>query len=268
LELLAEQFESSWPGIGPAIALAGAAYPVILALGSLLVIVATLFNLAFTGSPVQPNELGRVVVFLFVGGTVGAGIGLVWASIVCIVTLPLVYIFVLSLRLRGSLTRLGGFAGGLVGCVAVLPFVHGVYSPARGTSAEFVFMLFVGPGLTTILGQIGGAWGGWRERWYERAVASAAISEGPRTFEQPANGSNNGGSPSYPHIQFGIRHLLVFGIWVSLLLTTIRLSGLDYQIVLPLVIGWLMYQAVTLWIGGWLASWFGRWKARRQSRST
>src|SRR5258705_2874031 len=71
LELLAEQFESSWPGIGPAIALAGAAYPVILALGSLLVIVAMLFNLAFNGSPVQPNELGRVVAFLFVGGTVG-----------------------------------------------------------------------------------------------------------------------------------------------------------------------------------------------------
>src|SRR3954447_16321823 len=175
---LARQLEVSWPSIGPTIALAGAAYLVVLALGMSLIMIATLVILPFTGGgPVQSNDVGEGVVIVFLVGTVGAGIGLLWASVVCLVILPLVYLFVLSLQLRGSLIRLGAFAGGLVGFVAVVPFLWGEYSPARGSSwPELIFLLLVGPGLTTILGQLGGAWGGWRERWYERAVAAAGIA--------------------------------------------------------------------------------------------
>jgi Kef-type K+ transport system membrane component KefB len=86
--------------------------------------------------------------------------------------------------------------------------------------------------------------------------------------ERPAISSSTNGWLSYPRIQFGIRHLLVIGIWLSLLLTAIRLSGVDFQVALSVVIAWLIYQAVTLWVGGWLVHWFGRRKARRQSRST
>jgi hypothetical protein len=248
--------------------LAGAAYPVILALGSLLVIVAALFNLPFTRGLGQATDIGEGVVMVFLGGTAGAGIGLLWASVVCVAILPLVYLFVLSLQVRGSLIRLGAFAGGLVGLVAVMPFIWGEYSFARGSSwPQLIFVLLVGPGLTTILGQLGGAWGGWRERWYERAVADTEIGE-RRALEQPANSSNNDRPLSYPRIQFGIRHLLVIGMWISVVLTGIRFSGLNYEVVLPLGIGWLIYQAATLWIGDQLAGWFGRRKARRQSRST
>jgi hypothetical protein len=265
---LARQLEASWPSIGPAIALAGAAYPVVLAFGMSLFIIAALFILPFTSGPVQANDVVEPVVMVFLGGTVGAGIGLVWASIVCVGILPLVYLFVLSLQLRGSLIRLGAFAGGLVGFVAVLPFICGEYSPARGSSwPELIFLLLVGPGLTTILGQLGGAWGGWRERWYERAVAAAGIGECPR-LEQVADSLNSVGPLAYPRIQFGIWHLLVIGMWLSVLLAGIRVSGLDYEVVLPLGMGWLVYQAATLWIGGRLVSWVGRRKARRQGRST
>src|SRR5882757_9578818 len=105
LELLAQQFESSWPGIGPAIALAGAAYPVVLAFGMSLVIIAALLDSHFPGGPVQAKDVGEGVVIVFLVGTVGAGLGLVWTSVVCVAILPLVYLFVLSLQLRGSLTR-------------------------------------------------------------------------------------------------------------------------------------------------------------------
>jgi hypothetical protein len=254
---LARQLEASWPSIGPAIALAGAAYPVVLAFGVSLVIIASLLDSSFPGGPVQAKDVGEGVVIVFLIGTVGAGIALIWASIVCAAILPLVYLFVLSLQLRGSLIRLGTFAGGLVGFVAVMTFFWREYSYVRGSSwPQLIFVLVVGPGLATVLGQLGGAWGGWRERWFERAVVSAA------------NSSNNDGPMSYPRIQFGIWHLLVIGIWISVFLAAIRLSGLDYQVVLPLGIGWLIYQAVTLWIGERLVSWFGRRKARRQSRST
>ena len=53
---------------------------------------------------------------------------------------------------------------------------------------------------------------------------------------------------------FGIRHLLVISVWISLLLTAIRLSGLDFVFVLSLLVGWSVYQAATLWIGGLLVS--------------
>jgi hypothetical protein len=233
-----------------------------------LFIIAALFILPFTSGPGQANDVVEGVVMVFLGGTVGAGIGLVWASIVCVAILPLVYLFVLSLQVRGSLTRLGAFAGGLVGFVAVMPFIWTEYSFARGSSwPQLIFLLVVGPGLTTILGQLGGAWGGWRERWYERAIAAAGIGE-HRALEQPADSLNNDGPLPCPRIQFGIWHLLVIGMWISVVLAGIRFSGLDYEVVLPLGIGWLIYQAATLWIGGRLVGWLGRWRARRQSRST
>src|SRR4051812_10463213 len=266
---LARQLEVSWPSIGPSIALAGAAYLVFLALSMSLIIIAALLNFPFTGGgPVQAKDVGEGVVIVFLVGTVGAGIGLIWASVVCVAILPLVYLFVLSLQLRGSFIRLGAFAGGLVGFVAVMPFILGEYSPVRGGSwPQLIFVLLAGPGLTTILGQVGGAWGGWRERWYERAVADAGIGD-RRTLEQSATSSNNDPSLSYPRIHFGIRHLLVIGIWISVMLGGIRLSGLDYSIVLPIGIGWLIYQSATLWIGARLLSWVGRRNIRRQSRST
>jgi hypothetical protein len=262
---LARQLEASWPSIGPAIALAGAAYLVVLALGMSVIIIAALVYLPFSGGPAQPKDVGEGVAIVVLVGTIGAGIGLIWASIVCLAVLPLVYLFVLSLRLHGSLIRLGAFAGGLVGFVAVMPFIWGEYSPARaGSWPQTIFVLLVGPGLTTILGQLGGAWGGWRERWYERTVAAAGISE----CRVPANSLNNDGPPSYRPIRFGIRHLLVLGIWISMLLAAIRICRVDYDIALSLGIGWLIYQAATLWVGGQLASWLAGRRASRQSRST
>jgi hypothetical protein len=234
-----------------------------------VIMIAALLILPFAGGgPVQSKDVGEGVVIVFLVGTAGAGLGLIWASVVCVAVLPLVYLFVLSLQLRGSLIRLGAFTGGLVGFVALMPFIWREYSFARGSSwPELVFLLLVGPGLSTILGQLGGAWGGWRERWYEREVAATAIGERQR-LQQAANSSADNGPLSYPRIQFGIRDLLVIGIWISLLLASIRLSGLDYEVMLSLGIGWLIYQAATMWIGERLIRVWGNFRARRQSRST
>ena len=89
-----------------------------------------------------------------------------------------------------------------------------------------------------------------------------------RTAEVAASGRNDREASSYPRIQFRIRHILWISIWVSLLLAAIRSFELDYRVVLPLFVGWLVYQATTLWIGGLLTKWFLGWKAGRQTRST
>jgi hypothetical protein len=262
-ELLAKQFAEGLNNIGPGIALAGAAYPLLLAFGYPVVAFVYLLTSRATWGDFNEALIGPLLFSLF-----GAGIGLVWATIVAFAILPLVYLFVRSLELRGSIVRLGAFCGGLVGFVAVMPFFIGAMSGITDTLAEIALIVLLGPALTTIVGQLGGAWGGWRTRWYERAVAQAAIAKRGRPEELPANISTDYGHPNHHRLQFGIRHLLVISIWISVLLTGIRLSGLDYRSVLLLIGGWSVYQMATLWVGGLLLSLFGSWKSRRQTRST
>ena len=202
------------------------------------------------------------------GSFFGAGIGLIWATIVSFAILPLVYLFVRSLELRGSIVRLGAFYGGLVGFVAVMPLFLGALSDVGNSLTELGMVVLLGPALTTIIGQAGGAWGGWRTLWYERAVARAAIGGRRLPEKVPAKCLEKNCARPHSGLQFGIRHLLVISIWVSLLLTVIRLSGLDYLFLLFLFTVWGAYQMATLWVGGLLAGRFARWKGRRQSRST
>ena len=262
-ELLAKQFAYGLSNIGPAIALAGAAYPLLLAFCYVIAAFAALITSNCTWS-----DFSEAVIGTLVGSFFGAGFGLIWTTIVVFAILPLVYLFVRSLELRGRIVRLGAFCGGLVGFVAVMPFLILFMSDAHYSLMECAVVLLLGPALTTIVGQLGGAWGGWRTRWCERAVARTAIGGEKMPEELPANNLENNGAPAHSRLQFGIRHLLVVSIWVSLLLTAIRLSGLNYRFVLMLFVGWLVYQMATLWAGGRLLGWIGRWKARRQTRST
>jgi hypothetical protein len=185
--------------------------------------------------------------FFFFASTIGTGIGLIWATIVCAAIMPLVYLVVLSVRARGSLTRLGAFAGGLVGFVAFLPMLLDSPRPSRGSLMAPIWPLIFGPGWTTILGQVGGARGARRVGRYERAVAQAAVSREKKTQMQGNEFGDISSAPS--RFQFGIRHLLWVGIWLSLLLTAIQLIFGSFHVVLPLLLGWLAYQAATLWIG-------------------
>ena len=53
-------------------------------------------------------------------------------------------------------------------------------------------------------------------------------------------------------------------VWISLLLSVIRLSGIPFEYVLPLVAGWIVYQWLTLRVGWRLAQWLGpKWTAWR-----
>jgi hypothetical protein len=128
-----------------------------------------------------------------------------------------------------------------------------------GTAA--VFQLMVGPGLTTILGQVGGAWGGRQCLKAEQDSTNQLVDSTGATTALSA--------PTQPlRFQFGIRHVLWVGIWVSLLLTGIRLLGVSFVLVLPLLMGWLIYQAATLWIGERLIRGWVRFRQQRQSCST
>jgi hypothetical protein len=98
--------------------------------------------------------------------------------------------------------------------------------------------------------QLGGAWGGKKsepfDRQYARAVALAAIFQRKDSVNESSHALTANAKPA---LQFGIRHLLWIAGWVSLLLSVIRLSGVPFEYVLPLLVGWLAYQAATLRLG-------------------
>jgi hypothetical protein len=135
-------------------------------------------------------------------------------------------------------------------------------------------MFSVGPGVATVVGQIGGALGGRRAIWQLQAKMAARQSLmefgwKPAIVLDECHLENVASEAAFPRVRFRIIHLLWIGVWLSLLLTLIRLSRVPYELILPLVVGWLIYQAATLAIGGWLVCRLGPWwRARRQTRST
>ena len=70
-----------------------------------------------------------------------------------------------------------------------------------------------------------------------------------------------------PRLQFRIHHLLWISVWLSVLLALIRLCGLPFEFTLPILVGWIVYQAATLWLGGKIVRRFRKWQLR-QLRST
>lgn len=243
--------------------LAGAAYPVVFAF------IVFLFELVRTMS--QGRDSFRVdegALFIGAASTLGALAGFIWSMAVCMCVLPVVYFFVRSLAYRGSVVRLGAFSGGLVGFIAVMPFFAFLLLDGQRGWWQFANMVLLGPALTTGLGQIGGAWGSLRVGTYELAVAKDWANRQLTEEEMTETHSGAGDSAAPTRFQFRIWHLLVISIWISLMLTAIRLMGVDFTFALVLIVGWSLYQEVTLRLGKLLAARVGPWWVRRKSRST
>ena len=121
-KLASQRFAEDLTNIGVAIAFVGSAYPIIVAIASLI----TAFALYAT-DVLTLNELSNALSAIIAFGIFGAIIGLFWAGFVAFATLPLVYFFVRSFGLQVSLIPFGAFCGGLVGFVAVMPFFIGLH---------------------------------------------------------------------------------------------------------------------------------------------
>jgi hypothetical protein len=235
--LLIDQLRKSWSSIALGIILAGGAYPLLAG-----IIAFTIETILDWPGVYDPFGLSLAVLMF---STVGAVVGMVWTNVWVVGTLPIVLIVVWSLKIRGSIVWVGAFWGGFVGCIAVLPFLL-----MASFNDNLLIGLALGPALTTIIGQAGGAWGGrraigriaWHERTFNRESAIRYVSlEMDLERDSPV---------PPPRFQFRIRHLLWAAVWISVLLSAIRVLGLQLEIVLPFLCGWLVYQAATLWIGG------------------
>src|SRR4051794_25272205 len=174
---LAAEFAAGWRQIFHGVVVAGGIYPILVAAMYLGVGIAVSF--------VQESSSDALLLSfsMFMAAiwytVIVALVGLLWAAVVCLAVFPVVYFFISSLELRGSIISLGAYCGGLVGFAAVLPFLMMVlvYEHSEGLWAGVLLLAF-GPCLTTVLGQLGGAWGGRRatqssDKWYLEQLAIA-----------------------------------------------------------------------------------------------
>jgi hypothetical protein len=260
-----------WPSIARGIVLAGGAYPAVVAAIYFVLGVAALVVGSLGMSARSPD---RVAVFgVLMGSLVFAAIagllGVIWSGVVTIVTLPVVHAVVWSMKLRPSLNWLGAFSGGLVAFVAIIPFTMQI--PRMVDDGEpwvGIVALLVGPALATVVGQIGGARGGMRGFELIAAKKMAPkiellrlkfVMKSPLEDESIGATTTEDGAQGASRFQFRTVHLLWVGVWVSLLLTLIRLSGIPYELILPMLLGWGVFQSASLFLGMLLVRRFGPW---------
>jgi hypothetical protein len=274
----------NWFEIVLGIVLAGCAYPIVVAAaGIALSIIASIWSAVFgLGGPaaveIVSMGFGIAVFSLF-----AAAVGFAWSGFVTLITAPIVYLFVRSLRVRAPIVGFGAAWGGLVGFVAVLPIAALIAwnSSRTGALGALLMTLAAGPGLATVLGQLGGAWGGWRavlqRQFDDRLAASFAAGQGASLrpsepgWESAAGNGNVNPAPDMaeleqandmtPWFQFQIRHLLWITVWTSLLLTVIRLCQIPFEFAMPMLVGWLAFQSLTLYAGWRIQKW---WSGRRR----
>jgi hypothetical protein len=259
-------FKEELPNIILGVALAGGACPVVMWAAF---VVASIAQAIWEG--VRPEMVLPALLVSLIGCVIGAVAVFIYATFVFVAVYWVVYWFVRSLQMRGDVIWLAAFSGGLAGFVAFLPpflLVLGSAPQAAGTQWGMLLALIMLTGPTTVMGQIGGAWGVWRGWSYERAVAAASVVGNVEVMENEATGSAIRRPAGKKWIQFRIWHLLMLSFWVSLLLTAIRLCGIDVVVGIVLLAGWAVVQAITLLVGGVLVRGWRRWKGRRQTRST
>lgn len=261
-----------WFPIAWSIMLAGAAYPNVVAAGAFFVM------LLLNGPPSNPSPLGFILGAVMFAGIAGF-VGIMWSGIVSLFTLPVLHLVLWSMTLRINLVKLGAFAGGLIGFIAVLPIsVQIAARVASGQGADTILGFLLGPGLATVVGQLGGARGGQQAVWKSGAKMRSRQTLAkygrlrPRRLGEVSEDNTTDefeDGIDVPRLRFRTVHLLWLGVWFSLLLTLIRLSGIPFELVLPMLLVWLVYQAATLALGSrLLPRAAAAWQTGRQGRST
>ena len=234
------------------IALAGGLYPIFLALMLLLTLVGVAITAILSGSIDElrePHFFAAVLLVLEVL-LICACMGTLWAGLVALCTLPVAFLFVRTLGVRVNVIRFGAVCGGMVGFLVVMPPL--IMDSPMIDWPVLLYWFLLGSAVATPLGQLGGAWGGSRttSRYWPEAVGE----------DQPAE---------HRWFQFGLKQMLWVSTWLGLLLAAIHLAGLPIEIILPVLLVWLVYQAATPWLG-WLVicRLRPRWRAYRQRRFT
>jgi hypothetical protein len=235
-----------WMQVAIGIMAAGGAYGIVLAaIGTVVALFQALLHALNEGF--DPFAIAGVILFTLLYAAMCAFFGVIYSGFVSLFVMPAFCLLVRTIVPRIGFVWLGAICGGLVGFVAVMPFLvlaHCEWSDSFGAS---VMVAALGPALTTVLGQIGGAWGA------RRSVRCA-------TQDLRVVGDDEA---ELPRVQFTIRQMIWLTTWISGLFAVLRLFSLPGEYILPVIFAWLVYQSGTLLAGWYLAYRIQPWLRRR-----
>ncbi|MEX0642897.1 MAG: hypothetical protein WD468_09365 [Pirellulales bacterium] len=253
-----------WSRIGLGTIAAGVVYPIVL--GMILFVVAIASSLWNGITIFEAERLAIAAITIATYSILFGSVGLLWSMVVSTITLPVIYFFARSLDLRASIISLGAFSGGLVGFICTLPLsLQLPWHTFPSDHWQFVVFLLGGPCLATVLGQIGGAWGGSKSRAAGPKKLAWSNAFDPVADAPPITSTlrpNESFESTKLHFQFGIRHMLWVSVWLSLLLALIRVCRIPFELILPLLSGWLVFQAASIWVGERLIRRIAAWRER------
>jgi hypothetical protein len=264
-----------WQSISLGILTAAAAYPVLIIFGYVAIGSVVFFWDQFQADSAPWHDAVQMAMYAIIAAVGGAYVSVIWTGIVVLFTFWIAQLVVWSLRLRVNPIWFGAVYGGLIGFIAALPVTLEFSATASsGQDWSSLVMLALVPGIAIPLLQLGGAAGG--RSAFDRAAYAVgvhrrllAINWQPKVQRAALEAASRLATPAAAHFQFSIAHLLWIAAWVSLLLTVIRLSGVPHELIWPVLLGGLAYQAITLWLGALILPPFLAWRAaRRKTRST
>lgn len=227
--------EMPWPEVGVGVALAGATFPYVLAFGALLIG----GPIAVLSGEVGVVDLPGVVaggVAMLAGLLIVGGAAFMITGVVAAVTLPLVGLVITLLGVRGRMTPLACFAGGVVTFVVCSPvWIH--FNPMESWDSLLAVVLF--PGLATPFGQFGSGY---------LAMNNESIPWVGRVLRHRAN------RPAQP-MRFSLWQVLVLMTIVSVAFAALQLTGLLRPHVFAAIFLWAAYQWLPLWATIKLVDW-------------
>jgi len=215
--------------------LAAAAYGLILGL-----LMAATFLLSYSWQRSLESLFSSLVIgacFFFMGYSL---LLFVLVPLVTLFSIGVAYFFYYTVGVAAHRQATAAFAGGLAGFLGtVVAFTASIQS--HWFAAICVGLL--GPGLATLLGQIGGWWG---TSYPARFKRGRELGHSPVPDSLPSTNSQP--------LRFGIRQLLVVTTWLAVIFTLLKLAGWLNAIVLTVLLGWLVFQACTLRLVAWLGN--------------
>ncbi len=199
--VLRDPFQDYWSNVVLWVSLAEALLPFC------LLVLVTFYNVLIGTQ--TAGGLGHLLITAVM--TLCLGFTLVFATILIVTGIlsALIGFACKTLGIDVSNTRVGAFTGGCVGLLMALPFA--------GSGIPSLLLLSV----STLLGQLGGAYGAWRT--YYRVNHAT---------EQPLQ------------VRFGIKQLLILTIWFSVLMTILKLSGMTNESYLTFFGSWIALQGL------------------------
>ena len=202
------------------IACAAACYP------CFLIFLSFLSEIMIGGLPVTLQDQLQLLFIAFLVVAFSLGIAFLIVTPVAMAAIGATWLVLHSVVKQAPWPVVAGIAGGLTGFLFTCLSLR---SPEDSFLGQWIVGVTLGPGLATVMGQIGATWTTVPNEYSEYGERL------PMSHEQP-------------WLRFDIRQILIATAWVAGILSLLKVTHILGPWSASIVATWFVYQAITLWV--------------------